>query len=241
MRIAILGGKREQAEVMAILLNGTGHECSIYEQGNLFLESGGAVDYDLFIVDSGFPADSMDRSMISRIRAAAGRAQPVLLLADRAWNDDNLAAALFAGADGYMNKPVHMKEMAARVNALLRRAYPQSALPADLIRVGDYQLDSVGRTVTLRGNALRLSRREFDLGQYFFRNIGRLVPRVVLETAVWGRELGIDSKTLDTHVYRLRLKLQLQPENGLQLSSVYAQGFRLTPVMAVAACQGAYA
>ena len=113
-----------------------------------------------------------------------------------------------------MSKPVRAGELAARVGALLRRAYPDQALPADLIRVGDYEIDPVGRTAMLRGQPVKLSRREFDLGLYLFRHIGRLVPRIVLEKAIWGRSLEFDSKTLDTHVYRLRVKLQLQPENG---------------------------
>lgn len=239
MKIAVLGGKREQAEVMSVSLNGIGHECSTYEHGNLFLESGRAADYDLFVVELSAQADSMDYSFIARVRAAAGRAQPVLLLTD--CTNGGAEAALVAGADGYMSKPLRAGEMAARVNALLRRAYPQSALPSERIKIGDYQMDSVDRTVTLRGNTLRLSRREFDLSLYLFRNLGRLVPRIALEKAIWGRLLEFDSKTLDTHVYRLRVKLQLQPENGLQLNSVYARGFRLTPVMAMTANQTACA
>lgn len=241
MKIAVLGGKREQAEVMTCLLSAMGHACSFYEQSNLFLESGRAADYDLFIVDPGSPVDSMVAPLIERVRAAGKRAQPVILLVACLDDGGDLAAGFAAGADDCLSPPVRIGEMAARINALLRRAYPHSALPADSIRVGGYHLDSVGRTVTLRGQAMKLSRREFDLGLYLFRNLGRLVPRVALEKAIWGRLLEFDSKTLDTHVYRLRTKLQLQPENGLQLNSVYAQGFRLTPVMAVAAGQHAYA
>ena len=81
-----------------------------------------------------------------------------------------------------MSKPVRAGELAARVGALLRRAYPDQALPADLIRVGDYEIDPVGRTAMLRGQPVKLSRREFDLGLYLFRHIGRLVPRIVLES-----------------------------------------------------------
>lgn len=241
MKIAVLGGKREQAEVMTSLLNAMGHGCSVYEQSNLFLESGRAVGYDMFILDPGSPLDSMVAPLIERARAAGKRGQPVILLVGGGNDDGDLAAGLAAGADDCMSKPLRIGEMAARINALLRRAYPHSALPADSIRIGEYHVDSVGRTVTLRGQALKLSRREFDLGLYLFRNLGRLVPRVALEKAIWGRLLEFDSKTLDTHVYRLRTKLQLQPENGLQLNSVYAQGFRLTPVVAIAAGQRACA
>ncbi|MBR8653503.1 response regulator transcription factor [Achromobacter sp. Marseille-Q0513] len=241
MKIAVLGGKREQAEVTAILLNAMGHECSVHGQGGVFLQSGQAEDYDFFVVDAGLSTGGMDPLLVGKVRAAAGRAQPILLLAEAADLESCVASSLDDGADDCMSKPVRAGELAARVGALLRRAYPDQALPADLIRVGDYEIDPVGRTAMLRGQPVKLSRREFDLGLYLFRHIGRLVPRIVLEKAIWGRSLEFDSKTLDTHVYRLRVKLQLQPENGLQLSSVYAQGFRLTPVMALAASQQAYA
>lgn len=239
MKIAVLGGKREQAEVTAILLNAMGHECAVHEQGNVFLQSGRAADFDFFVVDSGALAEAGDPSLVSRVRAAAGREQPILLLADGV-QESHPAASSDGAADDCMNKPVRAGELAARVGALLRRAYPESALSTDFIRYAGYDLDCAARTISLRGKALKLSRREFELGEYFFRHLGRLVPRVVLEKAIWGRSLEFDSKTLDTHVYRLRVKLQLRPENGLQLSSVYAQGFRLMPVLAMAA-EGAYA
>ena len=93
--------------------------------------------------------------------------------------------------------------------------------------VGAYVIDVAARRLHLNAQPVKLSSREFDLALYLFRNVGRLVSRSTLEKAIWGRELGVDSKTVDTHIYRLRVKLRLQPENGLQLASVYAQGFRL--------------
>ena len=119
---------------------------------------------------------------------------------------------------------------AARVQALARRVYPSQEQQTDVLRVGAYAIDgrapavpqwAVGQTVEPRVRP----------GLYLFRNVGRLVSRATLEKAIWGRELGVDSKTVDTHIYRLRVKLRLQPENGLQLASVYAQGFRLIQVV----------
>ena len=87
---------------------------------------------------------------------------------------------------------------------------------------------TAARRLSLNGQSVKLSSREFDLALYLFRNVGRLVSRATLEKAIWGRELGVDSKTVDTHIYRLRVKLRLQPENGLQLASVCA-GFSPDP------------
>ena len=154
----------------------------------------------------------MDPLLVGKVRAAAGRAQPILLLAEAA-DLENCVTSLEDGADDCMSKPVRAGELAARVGALLRRAYPDQALPADLIRVGDYEIDPVGRTAMLRGQPVKPSRREFDLA---CTCSGILVVwcRASCWKAIWGRSLEFDSKTLDTHVYRLRVKLQLQPENG---------------------------
>ena len=80
------------------------------------------------------------------------------------------------------------------------------------------------------GQSVKLSSREFDLALYLFRNVGRLVSRATLEKAIWGRSWASIPRRW-THIYRLRVKLRLQPENGLQLASVYAQGFRLIQVV----------
>ena len=117
------------------------------------------------------------------------------------------------------------------MRALARRVYPSQELQTDVLKVGAYVIDVAARRLHLNAQPVKLSSREFDLALYLFRNVGRLVSRSTLEKAIWGRELGVDSKTVDTHIYRLRVKLRLQPENGLQLASVYAQGFRLIQVV----------
>lgn len=81
--------------------------------------------------------------------------------------------------------------------------------------------------LTLHGSQVELSPREFDLALYLFRNVGKLVPRELIEQAVWGRSIGPDSRTLATHISKLRLKLDLNQKNGVRLVSVYSHGYRL--------------
>ena len=121
----------------------------------------------------------MDPLLVGKVRAAAAR--PAHPAAGRGGGSGKLRDLLVGRRRGRLHEqPVRAGELAARVGALLRRAYPDQALPADLIRVGDYEIDPVGRTA-MRGQPVKLSRREFDLGLYLFRHIGRLVPRIVLE------------------------------------------------------------
>ena len=112
MKIAVLGGKREQAEVTAILLNAIGHECSVHGQGSVFLQSGQAQDYD-FCRGCGPVDGGMDPLLVGKVRAAAGRAQPILLLAEAADLENCVTSSLEDGADDCMSKPVRAGELAA--------------------------------------------------------------------------------------------------------------------------------
>lgn len=237
MKIAIVCGRRDQADVIAVLLNAAGHVCSLNDVESLLLEPARIDDYDLFIVNTEGWANGESAAAIKALRAEAGCCKPIMLLTGCEIERD-VAAVFTAIADGRIDGPARAGPPA---DAPLRSPGVPAHLPSELIRVADYEMDAARRRVTLRGQVLKLSRREFDLGLFMFRHVGRLVPRSVLEKTIWGRELDFHSKTLDTHVYRLRVKLQLQPENGLQLSSVYAQGFRLMPVMAQAPAEDAYA
>jgi DNA-binding response OmpR family regulator len=124
-------------------------------------------------------------------------------------------------------KPVRRAELVARVGALLRRAAPRTGESLERMRVGPYAVDPLGRVLTLHGLQVELSPREFDLALYLFRNVGKLVPRELIEQAVWGRSIGPDSRTLATHISKLRLKLDLNQKNGVRLVSVYSHGYRL--------------
>ena len=167
--------------------------------------------------------------LIARIRSQVRNMPPILALT-AAVAESELADLYDAGADDVMFKPLRIAVFAARVQRW-RGVSIRQELQTDVLKVGAYVIDVAARRLHLNAQPVKLSSREFDLALYLFRNVGRLVSRSTLEKAIWGRELGVDSKTVDTHIYRLRVKLRLQPENGLQLASVYAQGFRLIQVV----------
>ncbi|MNT36273.1 Sensory transduction protein regX3 [compost metagenome] len=150
---------------------------------------------------------------------------PILFVTSRTAESD-IVDGLTVGADDYMLKPIRAGELIARVRSLLRRAYPEAAQEVELIRRGNYIVDTHARTITVGGEPALLSPREYELALFLFRNTGRLLAREVMEQAVWGRAMGAGSRTLDTHISRLRLKLALRPENGVRLTSVYSHGYR---------------
>ena len=225
--VALVGHEHQQADQLARLLTQQGFQVGVFDA---WPERASAAGVDLIVLDLGDAAADQGVELIARIRSQVSNMPPILALTVAAAESD-LASLYDAGADDVMFKPLRIAVFAARVQALARRVYPSQEQQTDVLRVGAYAIDVAARRLSLNGQSVKLSSREFDLALYLFRNVGRLVSRATLEKAIWGRELGVDSKTVDTHIYRLRVKLRLQPENGLQLASVYAQGFRLIQVV----------
>ncbi|WDD92211.1 response regulator transcription factor [Burkholderia sp. FERM BP-3421] len=179
---------------------------------------------DLVVLDWRIP-DTSGLDLLHWIRANLGDGPTVLFLTARTLEID-VVAALNAGADEYIAKPFREVELAARINALLRRN-SRNKKNANRIEVGGYVLDSVTRTLTFRGEIVELTTKEFSLANCLFNNLGNVVSRDLLSTLAWGRTLDGTSRSLDTHIYRLRQKLAIRPENGLQLGAVYMHGYRL--------------
>jgi two-component system, OmpR family, phosphate regulon response regulator PhoB len=225
MKILSLEDDRAQSELIQVALSAEGHEVQSVREGSQairYLENATA---DLLVLDWQV-SDISGLEVLGWVRERIGRDLPVLFLTNRTREDETIAA-LNAGADDYMIKPVRRRELVARVNALLRRAYPPVRRHETRLVVGRYVIDLHTRTITLDREVMNLTTKEFDITAVLFRNPGRVMPRDTLVKMIWGRDLDKVSRSLDTHVYRLRHKLRLSPENGLRLRAVYTHGYRL--------------
>ena len=224
MRIAVLDDDLSQTDLVCQVLTASGHICHPFQSGKEILNELRRESYDMLILDWQVP-DLSGAEVLHWVREKLPPELPVLFMTSRSGEDD-IVAGLAAGADDYMIKPIRRGELVARVQALLRRAYPiQNA--SEQITFGEYIFETRAARLTLSSVQIEITQKEFDLALLFFRNLGRPLSRAYILEAVWSRDIDIPSRTMDTHVSRVRSKLQLRPENGFRLAPVYSYGYRL--------------
>jgi DNA-binding response OmpR family regulator len=224
MRIALLDDDRTQSEVICQVLAAVGHACQSFHTGWDVLTQMRREGCDMLIVDWQV-ADSSGAEVLRWVRDKLPPSLPVLFLTGRSGEDD-IVAALAGGANDYMIKPIRRGELVTRVQALLRRAYPaQTAF--EQIRFDKYVFEVPIARLTIAGKQIDVTQKEFDLALLLFQNLGRPLSRAYIQEAIWSRDAELSSRTMDTHVSRVRNKLQLKPENGFRLTPVYSYGYRL--------------
>ena len=149
---------------------------------------------------------------------------PILFITHRQEERD-IVQGLECGADDFMAKPVGRNELNARVSSLLRRAYPHYGGDKAL-EFGPYRFLPDTRGLEINGLPVELRHREYELALYLFQNQGRLLTREHLCETIWGQVPDMNSRTLDTHISRVRSQLDLRPANGYLITSVYGVGYR---------------
>jgi DNA-binding response OmpR family regulator len=230
MRLAVLSYEPSELDTVCSILNSAGHATLAYSGGKELMLQLKRDMADMLILDwqvADTAAVGAAEIMVW-LREKLQSTMPVLFLTGRS-GEDAIVEGLAAGANDYLIKPIRRSELVARVQALLRRAYPNQHMPENL-EFGQYVFETRTARLSRAGNPIDLTQKEFDLALLLFRNLGRPLSRAYILEAVWSRESDIPSRTLDTHISRVRNKLQLRPENGLRLAPVYSYGYRLEAV-----------
>ena len=182
----------------------------------------GAIDPDLILLDVMLP-DGSGLDLCRELRATSQI--PVIVVSARSEEVD-VVVGLELGASDYVTKPYRLRELVARIRSVLRRPPSEDARR---LALGEIVIDLEGRSVTRAGTPVPLSRREFDLLALLAEHQGQVVTRErCLDALWWGVELS-DTRTLDTHVKRLRAKLEGDPATPRHLVTVRGVGFRLDP------------
>jgi DNA-binding response OmpR family regulator len=229
MKIAYLEDDDVLAEHISGTLTSKGHECEVFRDGSQLIRRLKREHFDLLLLDWSVPGVTGHQVTIWA-RANMTERVPILFMTSRSLEAD-IVTALSAGADDYMIKPIRAGELLARIDALGRRAYPSTTASSNnTIEVARYRIDPVGRICFLDDTPIELTGREFDLVLLLFQHVGRVLSREHIGGTLWGQPQSTISRTLDTHMSRVRSKLQLRPDNGVRLTPVYGHGYRLEVV-----------
>jgi len=178
---------------------------------------------DLVLLDLMLPKLS-GLEVCRRIRSHSG--VPIIMVTARDAEIDTVVG-LEVGADDYVTKPYRIRELVARMRAVLRRAASSDAPNHEgVLEVGDVSLDSDRHEVTLRSSSVRMPLREFEVLELLMTNAGRVVTRDTIIDRVWGGDYVGDTKTLDVHIKRLRAKLEDDPGHPKRITTIRGLGYR---------------
>ena len=223
MRVALVEDDAHQAELIKLWMLEAGHECQTFAFGKEFIKAIGVDSFDLLVVDWMLPDIEGDK-ILEWVRGHIDWPIPVLFITQRD-NEEDIVYALEKGADDYMTKPVTRRETMARIQALGRRTKHQETKP--VMEFGSFRVDSSRRSIEYQGELIDLTGKEFDLAVFLFQHSGRILSRGHILESVWGRNPDLNTRTVDTHISRLRKKLNLNPDQGWRLNAVYQHGYRL--------------
>jgi two-component system OmpR family response regulator len=221
MRILIVEDDLEAAEAMERGLAEAGNTCLRAADGEEGLTAARDGEYDVMIVDRMMP--KMNGVQLIETLRREGDQTPVLFLSALGEVGDRVAG-LQAGGDDYLVKPYAFAELIARVEALARRRETGSV--QTLLRVGELEMDLIGRAVHRQGKEIDLQPREFQLLEFMMRHAGQSVTRTMLLEKVWEYHFDPQTNVIDVHISRLRSKIDKGFDRPM-LQTVRGAGYRL--------------
>ncbi|HWF23206.1 MAG TPA: response regulator transcription factor [Acidimicrobiales bacterium] len=224
IRILVIDGDASSREMLAAGLEAEGFEVVLAHDGHEGIRLLTVTRPSLVLLDMFLP-DQSGMAVFRRIEAVS--ALPVIMVAAK---DDEIDAVLSleAGAADHVTKPFRLRELTARVRAVLRRVETPSATgtPDNLFESGPVKIDVSMREVTVRGIPVELSRKELDLLVLLVSEAGHVVTRTQCMDHLWRDRRLADSRTLDTHIKRVRKKIELDPGHPEHILTIRGIGYR---------------
>ena len=222
MKILVVEDDPTTGAYIAEGLREEGHVADLVDDGREGLIAAQTRDYDVLVLDRMLPG--LDGVGIVRTLRAAGNHTPALFLTALGLVDDRIEG-LNAGGDDYLVKPFAFGELSARLSALSRR--PKSNSPDTALTAGDLEMDLLKRTVTRAGDVIDLLPREFALLEHLLRRKGRVQTRTMLLEAVWDLHFDPQTNVVETHISRLRGKID-KPYAVELIETVRGAGYRIS-------------
>ena len=226
-RILLVEDEPDIAEVLQYNLEKEGFQVELAGRGDAGLEAVRRESPDLILLDLMLPGlDGLEMTRLLK-RDPATSHLPIVMLTARSEEVDRIVG-LELGADDYISKPFSPREVVLRVKAVLRRLQPEPSegTASELLQVGRIELDISGHQLRLGGKDVPLTATEFRLLRLLMERQGRVQTRGQLLSDVWGYAEDIDSRTVDTHIRRLRRKLGSEAD---RIETVIGVGYRLRP------------
>jgi DNA-binding response OmpR family regulator len=211
---------------LRLVLEDEGYEVAVADDGETGIKMFGQIDPDLVLLDLRLP----DISGFEVCRAIRRTSITPVIMVTAQTDTSDLVNGFDAGADDYVTKPVIPKELAARIRAALRRTQTTEPSPSNaksLNKIGDVEIDRNMSIVRKNGLEVALTKTEYRLLVEFADHPGMVLSRDQLLERVWGYEYLGDSRLVDAHVRRLRVKIETQPDEPTMIVTVRGMGYRL--------------
>ena len=223
-KILVVDDEPNIREVVGLYLRQDGHAVVVAADGEEALRLYRQARPDLVVLDLMLPGLS-GLEVCRRIQGE--RRVPLIMLTAKGEEEDRIVG-LGVGADDYVVKPFSSRELVARVAAVLRRVNEASAGPAngEVLSFGELQIDPNTRIVTVQGDPVTLTAREFDLLHHMASSPGRVFTRDQLMESVWGYTFAAETSTVTVHVRRLREKVEADPAHPRRLLTAWGVGYR---------------
>ena len=212
-------------EALTIGLKREGFRVQVARDGAEALDVFDAINPDLVLLDVMLPKVSG----IDVCRELRRRSSVPIIMVTAKGSEIDTVVGLEVGADDYVTKPYRLRELVARMRAVLRRRAGEAVsvtLSGDALEVGDVALDPERHEVVIRGEGVQLPLKEFELLEILLANAGRVLPRDTLIDRVWGTDYVGDTKTLDVHVKRLRSKVEPDPSAPTRIVTIRGLGYK---------------
>lgn len=223
MRIAIADDDPELLDQLHTALSDTEHQCERFRSGDQLITSLKRETYDVVLVDWNMPGET-GLNVIQWANEMLEKPPAFILITSRSDKSD-VVRGLEAGAVDYVVKPESKEVILARIEAANRRLRPPEA--DRFTRFGDYEIDRLLKTISWKDDPVKLTNKEVELATLFFDNLNRPLSRAYIFGQVWGGVPDVESRTLDLHVSRVRSKLQLRPQHGFAIQTVFGFGYRM--------------
>lgn len=224
LRVALLEDDEFQSSLIELWLSEENHSCKVFADGRSLIRHLNNESFDIIILDWIVP--DMDGLEVLRwIREQRKLRVPVIFLS-QIEGEPEVVRALKLGADDYIRKPAQKNELVARIQAATRR-FSKDFINKPTVEMPPYTIDYANSCFILHDERIEMTQKEFELATFLFTNVNRALSRGHILESVWGTDPDLNTRTVDTHVSRIRKKLQIAEGNGWMLNSIYQHGYRL--------------